>query len=65
MCQRKNFRQHKEQLQRSGSTWKELQVHRNCDIQLGKEQRERDRRRRRKTKSLNRMATLSDPTSSS
>lgn len=63
MCQRKNFRQHKEQLQRSGSTWKELQVHRNCDIQLGKEQRERDRRR--KIKSLNRTATLSDPTSSS
>lgn len=63
MCQRKSFRQHKEKLQRSGSAWRMLQVHRNCDIELGKEQRERDRRRR-KTKPLNRMAMLSDPTSS-
>lgn len=36
-------------------------MHRNCDIELGKEQRERDRK---KTKPLNRMAMLSDPTSS-
>lgn len=60
MCQRKSFRQHKEKLQRSGSAWRMLQVHRNCDIELGKEQRERDRK---KTKPLNRMAMLSDPTS--
>lgn len=64
MSGEKNIRQHKEQLQRPGSTWRELQVHQKCDTEHGKRKREGKRKKRRKPKPLTRMAKLSDPTSS-